>query len=671
MTAELADLPRFLDLLTVPGEVREVRIPKWDGRNTASGYFDDPARMVDAVAEWDGRANVYLTLNPVAPALLARAANRIEDKARSTTGDADIVERRWVLVDVDPVRPAGISASEAERMAAQDTARAIRLYLHQLAWAEPIVVMTGNGYALLYPVKLPNDGASLGLVEGVLAHLAERFDSSAVTIDRSVANAARIGCLVGTKKVKGDPLPDRPHRRSSLIAEPETLEPVPVELLRALVPATNGHHVAPGDDRMPAGWVREWLDRTGVAYRVGQRKGVTWYLLVDCPFHPGEDVGGDCGVAETPDGMALGKCFHNRGSGKQWREFREALGLEPPPPIRILGPQRPASPSSTTQADHPSSSTTIGIRTACDLRYGPRPDPLASPFLTPEGATCLFGRGGVGKGVVACYLIGRLVAAGHVVMVVDYEGHEREWGSRLRGFGLTEDELAKVHYRAPFGSDWTAPTGALSAVASLLREDAARVGATYVVVDSYTVATSNGDTMGGEAAAREYFAALTIIGLPSLTIAHVRGDSPRFPDRPFGSVFVHNLARETWAVERLGDEPDTDPDLLRVGPHVVELELRNRKANGGPKLAPEFLTFSFYADGTIEATDRRPSGRAIADLAADALADGPLTVPKIVAAIREDTGERVDEDTLGRTLRRSSGRFVADKSKRPHQWSIR
>jgi len=48
-------------------------------------------------------------------------------------------------------------------------------------------------------------------------------------------------------------------------------------------------------------------------------------------------------------------------------------------------------------------------------------------------------------------------------------------------------------------------------------------------------------------------------------VAHVKGDSGKFPDRPFGSVFVHNLARETWAVERLGDEPDTDPDLIRVG----------------------------------------------------------------------------------------------------------
>jgi hypothetical protein len=35
------DLRSFL-VAWQPGDVREVRIPKYDGRNTASGYFDNP-----------------------------------------------------------------------------------------------------------------------------------------------------------------------------------------------------------------------------------------------------------------------------------------------------------------------------------------------------------------------------------------------------------------------------------------------------------------------------------------------------------------------------------------------------------------------------------------------------------------------------------------------------
>lgn len=315
----------------------------------------------------------------------------------------------------------------------------------------------------------------------------------------------------------------------------------------------------------------------------------------------------------------------------------------------------------------------IGTRTALDLRHGTPPAQLVDPFLTPEGPTVIYARGGTGKGLIACWLVCQLVATGHVVMIVDFEGHEREWGSRLRGLGLTDEELSRVHYRAPFGADWTAPTGALATVAALVGEDADRLGVTYLVVDSYSVATSNGDTMGGEAAAREYFSGLATIGLPSTTIAHVRGDSGKFPDRPFGSVFVHNLARETWALERLGDNPDEmpDPDEIRFGPHVVSLELRNKKANARPTSPARFITFSFFADGTIEVTTDRPSGRSVADLAADALADEPLTLSKLVAAIKEDTGQVVSEDALRVTLKRYPRRFEQSTSGRPRTWAVR
>ena len=345
-------------------------------------------------------------------------------------------------------------------------------------------------------------------------------------------------------------------------------------------------------------------------------------------------------------------------------EFLDIIDPIPPRTWPIVGPSSDLAPELAR--------CTIGERTAADLRHGDAPPQLAGPFLTAEGPTVLYARGGTGKGLLACWMARQLVRAGYVVMVADFEGHEMEWGSRLRGLGLADDELGRIHYRAPFGTDWTAPTGALSAVAGAIRDDAARLGVTYLMVDSYSVATSNGDTMGGEAAAREYFSGLARIGLPSLTIAHVRGDSGKFPERPFGSVFVHNLARETWAVERIGDDDaeTIDPDEVRFGPYVVALELRNKKANARPKSPAQFVTFSFFADGSIEVTTDLPAGRSVADLAADALADGPLTLPKIAAAIKEDTGESVTADTLGRTFRRHPLRFVASGT-RPKTWAVR
>ena len=315
----------------------------------------------------------------------------------------------------------------------------------------------------------------------------------------------------------------------------------------------------------------------------------------------------------------------------------------------------------------------IGGRTAADLPYGAPPPQLHGEFLTPEGPTILYGPGGVGKGITACWLALGLVRAGHVVMLLDFEGHEREWGSRLRGLGATDAELARIHYRAPFGQDWTAGTGSLADVAELVRDNAARLGVTYLVVDSYSVATSSGDTMGGQEAAREYFTGLTRIGLPSLTIAHVRGDSLKWPDRPFGSVFVHNLARETWAVEdgAKADDSDAGEDTA-ILPHLVQLEYRNKKASGRQRVAPQFVTFSFFRDQTIEVTEGRPAGTSVADRAADVLlGEEPMTLAQLRKAIKEDTGEDYREAVLRVTLSRQSDRFTVTKKPRPAVWSLR
>ena len=59
----------------------------------------------------------YVTINPVRLDLLARADNRLA-RARHTTRDADILCLRWLYLDIDPLRPAEISSTEAELAAA-------------------------------------------------------------------------------------------------------------------------------------------------------------------------------------------------------------------------------------------------------------------------------------------------------------------------------------------------------------------------------------------------------------------------------------------------------------------------------------------------------------------------------------------------------------------------
>lgn len=346
-----SEIIRFLNLLVQPGDVFEVRAPKCLERrgatysSTVSGYFTHASieSAAGLIAELDESAlapGVYVTLNPVRPDLLARAANRLKRRAPETTADGDIVVRRWLLVDVDPVRPSGVSATDEELELARQRASAIYVFLSTLGWTEPIVAMSGNGYHLLYRIDLPVDEAEL--VRRVLAAIADHFDDALITIDRSVHNPARITKIIGTMARKGDDLPAgegiaaRPHRRSKLINVPEEPCVVPTEALEALVESAKPPPPpSPPDqiERFPATpeGVRVWLEQRGVPVKGVRRNGTKSMLLLErCPIDPEIVSTGssDIAVLVGDDGMLAYCNKHNRGENFTWPDLRRVLDPE-------------------------------------------------------------------------------------------------------------------------------------------------------------------------------------------------------------------------------------------------------------------------------------------------------------------------------------------------------
>ena len=230
-------------ILIAPGQVAEVRVITEDG--IASGYFDSAeelAEKIEAVDVLPSVQGIYLTLNPVNPALLSRRANRIKmrlGKKDVTTSDADIIRRRWMPVDVDPVRPSGVSATEEEHVAAIAKAERIAEYLTGMGWPAPVLADSGNGAHLLYRIDLPNDVEARDLVKRCLEVLASVFNDGAAQVDVANFNAARIWKLYGTMSRKGDSTADRPHRRAALLwasADPEVVDRALLVRLAGVLP---------------------------------------------------------------------------------------------------------------------------------------------------------------------------------------------------------------------------------------------------------------------------------------------------------------------------------------------------------------------------------------------------------------------------------------------------
>ena len=290
------------------------------------GYFDDlDAAAKSAFTLSRAEGNVYVLLNPVNSALLARAKNRTKMAERgANTSDNDILRRQLLLVDCDPERPSGISATDTEKEAAGERAATIRRYLAGLGWPAPAFADSGNGYHLLYRIDLANDAESAGLVRSVLQALDTHFGDAAVKVDTSVFNAARIVKLYGTVARKGDHTSDRPHRTSALLEVPQQpLEVVSGEVLRQIAstlpreqpPATG----APGKDK--ALDMERWI----AEHNLESKRVKPWQggklIVLDCPFNP--DHHDTFHVAQFPSGAISAGCLHRSCAGKDWHALRD------------------------------------------------------------------------------------------------------------------------------------------------------------------------------------------------------------------------------------------------------------------------------------------------------------------------------------------------------------
>jgi hypothetical protein len=315
-----AEFRRAAEALAEPGGVVELRALK--NGTTAGGYFDNPDALFREAAKLEEQGfTVYVAINPVKPALLARAANRIKRPPKETTSDKDVLRRRWLLVDADPNLPAGISASEEEKRATLRRAREVYGYLKGRGWPEPIAGDSGNGAHLLYAVDLPNNAESLQLVREVLEALSFIFSDREVKIDTSVCNAARISKLYGTTARKGDSTEDRPHRVSKLLKVPDERVEVSREQLAALVatmPEKPRHE--------PRERTRFDLDAWISEHAVPVKREGPWqqgyrYVLEACPWNGHTDNAAY--IVRFASGAIAAGCHHNSCQEYGWRELRE------------------------------------------------------------------------------------------------------------------------------------------------------------------------------------------------------------------------------------------------------------------------------------------------------------------------------------------------------------
>lgn len=305
-------IKRGIEAMYRGGDTVEMRVPKGGKKGTISGYFNDFDMLAAEIARHSGQyEGIYCTMNPVDPALLSRAHNRTKEWMRETTTDSQIVRRRHLCLDFDPVRPAGISSTEQEKSSAKVVALEVRKFLTEQEWPLPQPADSGNGYHLQYAIDLPNDEESRKLVEDCLFALAAKFDTDQVKIDCKMFNASRIIKAYGSMACKGDSTEERPHRLSRLLDPGGAVTTVPREMLQRIAAMRpqqkkTGAGKGPWSEEDARGFI-QWAPLASVGEPMDFKGGIKWQH--DCPNN--SDHRKPDAFTSYVDGWLNVSCSHN------------------------------------------------------------------------------------------------------------------------------------------------------------------------------------------------------------------------------------------------------------------------------------------------------------------------------------------------------------------------
>ena len=325
---DVSEIYKWWHIFKRDSELVEIRF--LGNNKTASGYYKNIDNLVRDVERMDAedKFQIYFTLNCIEESCYGREqCEKVVWKPKNTTNDNDIKGRYWILIDLDPKRPAGTSSSNEEYEKAHIKAVEVYRYLMDMGFYEPVVCSSGNGWHLLLPCKIGISTETNEVVNKFLKVLSMLFSDESIDIDVKVGNPARICKLYGTMAKKGTNIPERPHRMSRIVKTPAEIKPNNIEYFKKIAelfpekeqPSVNNNW-KPQDINFD---LDEFISKHNipVTKKVEVADG-TRYYLEHCLFNH-EHKGKDAILFKHNNGAVAYYCYHNSCQNNDWRKVRE------------------------------------------------------------------------------------------------------------------------------------------------------------------------------------------------------------------------------------------------------------------------------------------------------------------------------------------------------------
>lgn len=326
-------------------DVIEIRIIRKKGKSktTDSGYYDYAhfSKCAEDISKIDGLPGIpaiYCTVNPVQKILLARSNNRMTQGADSTTNGEQIIYRKYLPFDIDPVRPTGTSSNDEMHEKSIEKAHEVKEWLKEKGFPAPIIADSGNGAHLLYRINEPNTPEAKELINNVQKAVVTALnypDKDGIDI-QGFADANRIWKVYGTITKKGDEIHDQGirHRRSKLLDVPDNVEVVPTTTLKEIaglyinyvdaVKKTDKPKITQPVSNTGVFDIKKWMDKYNInVIRTKKERNRTVYVLETCPINSDHSGNKEAVIIQEDNGRLGFKCHHNSCSDMAWIDVRE------------------------------------------------------------------------------------------------------------------------------------------------------------------------------------------------------------------------------------------------------------------------------------------------------------------------------------------------------------
>ncbi|MBQ2396350.1 MAG: AAA family ATPase [Bacteroidales bacterium] len=305
-----------------------------DGKHRSySGWFASVGGLMSALEQMEHlNLNWYFVFNQIDSYQLDGKMKKgfcVEKFAMSNhcICDIDIVRRKWVMLDFDPVRPSGTSSTFEQLSYASMTAKKVWDFLFHNGFYDYVGCVSGNGYHIMLPCDLEANEQTDNLVSDFIKVISMLFSDENVAIDTQVSNRARLTKLYGTVAHKGEHSALTPHRTSCFKHVPQEIKPIDKAYFEKIVAVFMTPNSRPSSENNYGRGkfsLESFLKSHNIAFEQRSIAGGRKYILKECPFNS-EHKSPDSAVFEFEDGRLGFKCFHNSCSSYHWKEFREKI----------------------------------------------------------------------------------------------------------------------------------------------------------------------------------------------------------------------------------------------------------------------------------------------------------------------------------------------------------